>query len=415
MKPGEPRRPRLLVLYPDAIPHYVDREFLLLLRGYENTWVVPESGEVRSFRTPPDQVRTERYRRTPGLAPFDRAIASSIPTLDVVIGEVEPSVVVTYEIFSALSHAVARSFLRRSFRHVVVCYESTSVRGGGWGHYPLTRRWAGEIVASADLLLAHTDRTREALGSSGAPPDRVWMNPPGVYIRESAPPHAPPESSSELQVLFVGGMRQNKGVPTLLKAIERLRGLPVRFLLVGSGPLERRARRAAIRDPRIQVLGRLAEGEKQKRLDEADLFVYPSEDIRFGPWIRWEEQTATSVLEAMEAGLAVLGTDSGALPEIVGDPSMVVPEHDPTGLAERLRELLLQPAELRRRGVACRQRAVERFNLEVCARNAGIEFSRRWPEQNSEVPAAGARSPPEISASGSHSMGSSASSRAEHR
>ncbi|MCI4364104.1 MAG: glycosyltransferase family 4 protein [Thermoplasmata archaeon] len=402
MRGAASARPRLLVLYPPGLPHYADREFLTLLPSVDTTFVVPEGTEGRPFVSPPSKLLGARYRRVPGLAPFTLSIAGGIPKLSELLDETTPEFVVTYEAFSALTHQVRVAARGRQFRHLIVVYETTSARTGAWGHFPLTRRWARVATQKADLVLVHTERAQQALVDSGAAPERVWMNPPGVYVRDLPDGRPSPRRDGPPRVLFLGGIRRNKGVLTLLRAIELLRGVPAEFFFVGDGPLDAKLREAARGDARIKVEGRLGEPEKQARLDSADLFVYPSEDIRLGPWVRWEEQTATSVLEAMEAGLPVLGTDSGALPEVIGDPSMVVPQRAPKELATRLHDLLADLPELGQRGRLCRARAVERFNLRRCAARAEEEIRRRFG--GPLVGAAGARSPPtaDLVAQGPH-------------
>ncbi|MCI4345241.1 MAG: glycosyltransferase family 4 protein [Thermoplasmata archaeon] len=378
MRDGSGSKPRLLVLYPAGLPHYADRELLALLPRFDTTFVVPEDSSREQFTTPPALILPARYRRVPGLAPFNATVAGGLPDLETLIDRTEPDLVATYELFSALTHQVTKTPHRSRFFHLVVSYETTRAPDGAWGHYPLARRWAKDAVRHADLLLVHTERARDALREFGAPPEKLWLNPPGIYVRDSVPARGAPRVPGPLRALFVGGLRRNKGVLSLLAAIRELASVHAEFRFVGDGPLEGKLRAAARADPRILVEGRLSETEKQVRLDTADLFVYPSEDLRLGPWIRWEEQTATSVLEAMEAGLPALGTSSGALPEIIGDPTMVVPQHSPAALAGRLRELLSDPPELGRRGRGCRERARTRFNLRLAAVRADEELFRRW-------------------------------------
>jgi glycosyltransferase involved in cell wall biosynthesis len=64
----------------------------------------------------------------------------------------------------------------------------------------------------------------------------------------------------------------------------------------------------------------------------------------------------------MANGVTVVATDSGALPEIVGDTGKVVPEENVPALSAALQELYADRAECERLGAAGRQRLLEEFS-----------------------------------------------------
>ncbi len=73
------------------------------------------------------------------------------------------------------------------------------------------------------------------------------------------------------------------------------------------------------------------------------------------------------LVEAMACGVPVIGSDSGAVPEVIGDAGLIFPEGDVSALRERMMRLL-QDASLRdefsRRGT---RRVAERYADEVIA------------------------------------------------
>jgi glycosyltransferase involved in cell wall biosynthesis len=112
-----------------------------------------------------------------------------------------------------------------------------------------------------------------------------------------------------------------------------------------------------------------------------DVLVLPSVTIL--PEHR--EQFGRVLVEAMAAGVPVVGSSSGAIPEVIGNAGLVVPERDPLALAQATDRILTEPA-LRDTFVARgRQRAASRFSWPVVADQtldlfkAAVAYRRRVP------------------------------------
>ena len=127
------------------------------------------------------------------------------------------------------------------------------------------------------------------------------------------------------------------------------------LLLVGDGPLE-----SQVRD-RVTALGlsdrvRFAGYRRDvpDLLTASDALVLASE----------REGLNRSVLEAMAAGKAVIGTDTRGIADAVGpDAGWIVPKHDVNALAGAMSAAAADPAETARRGAAGRERVASRFAL----------------------------------------------------
>jgi glycosyltransferase involved in cell wall biosynthesis len=125
--------------------------------------------------------------------------------------------------------------------------------------------------------------------------------------------------------------------------------------IAGSGPerptLEREAQTLGLSDG-VRFLGWVE--ELAPVLARWDVFVLPS----------LEEGFPMAVAEAMAAGLPVVATAVGGIPEIVEDgrTGYLVRSVDPAALAERLRVLILDPAQCRMMGDAGRARVREHFS-----------------------------------------------------
>ncbi len=154
---------------------------------------------------------------------------------------------------------------------------------------------------------------------------------------------------------FIGRLARPKEPLDLLEAMSRLsQGT---LLIAGAGPLrpkiERFARRHALED-RVLLLG--SREDVPDLLAAMDIFVLPS---------RWEG-LPLAVIEAMMAGLPVLATAVGGVPELVEDgvTGLLVPPRDPEALAWALARLLSDPPLRRRMGAAGREKALREFRID---------------------------------------------------
>ncbi|MDP9421149.1 MAG: glycosyltransferase, partial [Actinomycetota bacterium] len=98
----------------------------------------------------------------------------------------------------------------------------------------------------------------------------------------------------------------------------------------------------------------------------ATVLAYPSRYEGFG----------FPPLEAMAAGVPVVATAAGALPEVVGDAAVLVKVGDGDGLAGALASLL-DDAERREALVAAGRRRVARYRWDRCAEDLMVLYQRR--------------------------------------
>lgn len=180
----------------------------------------------------------------------------------------------------------------------------------------------------------------------------------------------PPETEDGFRVLFLGALRRNKGVRTLIRAFEQIRRTDrrIRLLVAGSGPLEPEVAVAANRVPGIRVLGRVNAADKWSVFRGSDLYVLPSEDDRILGLSRWEEQTAISAIEAMQCGVPAVGSDSGALPDIIGLQEAIFQQGSVSALRNMLEKARDDPRWRTSLGSEQTQRARSEFDIRVAGR-----------------------------------------------
>lgn len=168
----------------------------------------------------------------------------------------------------------------------------------------------------------------------------------------------------QLVLIFTGRLVPHKGVDVILRA---LRDLPedVSLILVGHGPrladLQALARRLGV-DARVRFATNVSDDELPLYLRAADLFVFPSENRLEG--------FGLAVAEAMASGLPVVIADMPGVREVIepGVEGLLVEPLIAHDLGDRIRELLYDPARRAAMGAAARKRAVERYSLEIVAR-----------------------------------------------
>ncbi len=210
-----------------------------------------------------------------------------------------------------------------------------------------TRSYRAVTLAETDLFLAATERARLSLLLEGAREERVRVSAPGVAIdRFGAPDERPePIEQSGPIVLSPGRLVWEKGHQDVMRAVAMLRrGLPqgaatdVRLLIVGSGPEERRLRAYAqelgIADE-VQFRGFIPYDEMPGIYRRSSCIVLASL-----PTWSWEEQFGMVLAEALAAGLPIVASSSGAIPEVTGDAARHFSPGDWVGLARTLKEVL---------------------------------------------------------------------------
>jgi glycosyltransferase involved in cell wall biosynthesis len=165
------------------------------------------------------------------------------------------------------------------------------------------------------------------------------------------PPALPTDTARKGgHIVFLSNLIETKGPLALLDglAVLRRRGIDCAASFAGapSGTLTRASFETAIAmrclGDAVRYVGSVAGPDKEDLLRSADILAFPTCNDAF-PLV---------VLEAMGAGLAVVATPEGAIPDMVrdGETGILVPHRDPEKLADALQRLLEDPALSRRMG-----------------------------------------------------------------
>jgi glycosyltransferase involved in cell wall biosynthesis len=231
------------------------------------------------------------------------------------------------------------------------------------------RRSARRVIAVSDSARLHyLERARLR-------PERVITLHNGIDVArfasdERCAARAELGLAPEAPVLVtVAVQREPKGIQHMLAALRTvsLAAPRVRYLLVGDGPyrpvLQEEAERLGV-SSRVIFAG--ARDDVSRMLAAADIFVLPS----------LTEALPTVLAEAMAAGLPVVATTVGGIPEMArhGETALLVPPADPAALAEAIRRLLANPRQAAAMGLAGRRRAADLFDIRAHARALADDY-----------------------------------------
>lgn len=216
------------------------------------------------------------------------------------------------------------------------------------------------------------------------PEEKVDVIPNGVAVEDFALPDEEVRAFRARTfpgggpiVLFAGRLEYEKGVQTVLHALEhlRVRHPAVRFLIAGVGTYSDELRRLVVEldlTDRVRFTGYLEDHDLRLHYAAADVAITPSIYEPFG----------LVAAEAMACGTPVIVSDTGGLREIVADGhGLTFPPQDAEGLAQRIEQVLTDPGlaqVLIERG---RDRIVERYDWRSVARQTAGTYARAIREE----------------------------------
>lgn len=333
----------LRVSHSGVVSAWRQRERSLRRRGVDVTVAVAskweEGGAPVTFSADGDvfAIPVRTFGSRPNLfvygpRPLWRLLGRSWDLLDV---HEEPFALVTAEVL----------LLRwlRSRRTPFVVYSAQNLEK----RYPPPFRWFERWTLRAAAGVSVQRRGRRHPASTG--PRRADGGPPlGVDVGRFSPAARPPPTG-RLRVGFVGRLIVHKGVDVLLRAAALDDRLDVD--VHGDGPeaadLADLAAELGMAD-RVVFHGHTAEADLPAAYAHFDVLAVPSVPVP-----GWLEQFGRVVVEAQAAGVPVVASASGALPDVVGSAGLLVAPGDPGALAAALVRLLDEPglwAELRAAG-----------------------------------------------------------------
>jgi glycosyltransferase involved in cell wall biosynthesis len=206
------------------------------------------------------------------------------------------------------------------------------------------------------------------------PGQDVVVIPNGIDCRPfAAVPTVNAPADKPLRLLFIGRLDRAKGLYEILQGMRLATelGVDARLIIAGSGPEEDRLKRYAQAlgvGPRTIFAGAVFGRDKVKLMCGSDVMLLPS----------YSEGLPYALLEAMAAGLPVIATPVGAIPDVMteGLHGCIVPPRDGRAIAEALALLHGDRDKLSWMSRAARRRIRAAFSIERCANEFALQYAR---------------------------------------
>jgi len=199
-------------------------------------------------------------------------------------------------------------------------------------------RARGTFTRDISCYVALTSFQRDLMIDGGLPANRIRVIPnflepdPGIG------------AESRKDVLYVGRVAEEKGIPVLLTAAQAVPGV---VRIIGAGPLASSVEQADATG-HVAYLGSVTHPSVIAEIRRAIALILPSV---------WFEGFPLVVLEAFASGTPVIASRIGSLTELIDDglTGLRVNPNDAADLAARIQQAISQPDEMRRMGLNARR------------------------------------------------------------
>jgi glycosyltransferase involved in cell wall biosynthesis len=239
--------------------------------------------------------------------------------------------------------------------------------------YPPPFRWFEQAnYRRAPLAIAGNQEAVEVLRRKGYRGEvaviRQFGVDPAVYT-----PADKTGDGAVLRIGYAGGLLPEKGIDLLIQACAGLQGR-WQLYIVGEGSerseLERLVAKLQLSE-HVHIAERLESTQMATFYQGLDVFVLPSRTTS-----TWKEQFGRVLIEAMACGVAVIGSDCGEIPNVIGNAGLLFHENDTPTLRNQLQQMIDEPHRRLALGVAGRQRVLDQFTMAGIAEQTVAVYRR---------------------------------------
>lgn len=241
---------------------------------------------------------------------------------------------------------------------LVVTVWGDDIEEQSFKHSLLSRLIKGKILKRADLITAASKRlanlTKDYVTNGRI---NVKVIPFGVDLKLFTPKVV--KLKSRLTIGTVRHLHHIYGIDLIIKATSLIKNRNIRnirVIIAGDGdkvPYQKMAKDLGLAD-NIEFVGKIVHRDVPKLLKRLDIFLIPSRFETFG----------VAAVEAQAAGVPVIGTKTGGIPEVVKDrgTGLLVPPDDYQSLARAINELASNPGRLEKMSKRAPQFVSEKYD-----------------------------------------------------
>ncbi|HQQ00715.1 MAG TPA: glycosyltransferase family 4 protein [bacterium] len=371
-------RPRLLIVWHGALfPEYRKPFELLHRANWDVTLLVPQHWRQaltreqsyipdsrESFRTFVEPVRFSRH-----------AVLHDYPNLTPILQQTSPDILLAIEEpYSLITARLLFWCRKRKIPFLFHSYQDLYKR------YPPPFCWTQSYVLRHSNLALVANRTVEQVLRRKGFTHPVILYPYGIDPVQFQPVDR--QSSTTIRIGYVGRFVPEKGIDLLISALATRSG-NTRLVLVGDGPardsLQKLSNTLGIAN-RIEWIGPVPPGQLPNIYRNMDILVLPSRTMP-----NWQEQFGRVLVEAMACGVPVVGSDCGAIPEVIGDAGLIFPECDREALASCLNHLIDSESLRHQYATRGRERVLQFYTHDQCAQVLDSALRNSSPEDRGRL------------------------------
>ena len=283
------------------------------------------------------------------------------PTISRVVREVRPDLIhIDEEPYNLASFLLVRAARPVAAKALFFTWQNILRR------YPVPFSWMESyVLRQTDFAIAGNTEAGDVLRAKGyagklAVIPQFGVDPKVFYPADRPAPQLPNHSTTlPVRIGYSGGrLVREKGIDILLRAVAGLEG-KWELRILGSGPdktrLQALARQLGI-DSRVHFDPPIPSTQVSDFLRQLDLAVLPSITRP-----NWKEQFGRALIEAMACEVAVIGSNSGEIPNVIGDAGLIFPEGNVGALRAQIETLQRDPAIRRELGARGRTRVLGHY------------------------------------------------------
>ena len=287
------------------------------------------------------------------------------PRLDEYVRQIQPDIFhIEEEHYSLVTFQAIRLARKYNIKCLFVTWQNI------YKEYPFPFSWLERYnLKNADYAIAGNKSISDTLMRKGFDKERISLIPLGtdtLLFRKNDSTELRSRLNLETFTIgYLGRLIEDKGVLDLLKAVSQIKS-DFNLLMIGSGKLKSKidseGRRLGISE-KIRLVDSIPSSQVPDYLNCMDCIVLPSRTTR-----KWKEQFGRVLTEAMSCEVPVIGSDSGEIPNVLGDSGLIFKEGDVDDLYSKIK-LLINSKKLRTKlAKKGRQRVLDNFTQKIVAR-----------------------------------------------